>query len=302
LGELKWRGKQGRLEIVYDDVDEVWRGFMSVEVEEPPIRGGDKPLHIDLGVVNLATIWCEGMRQPISFSGRAALADWWYWTEKIAKEQRRLAGTNSARTSRKLRKLYRMRQRRFRHTVNAMVKWIVEYASGEGISKIILGNLRGIRGNHGGSKTNSMVNNFWSHGWIIRRLKEKAEEYGIIVEEIDEHGTSSECPFCGARGVRRHRGMFYCPKCEKVMNADVVGVLNIAKRYGSIIPSPSWRDRDNGVVADPLLLRWDGCRWEPRRAVNTEEMNTVEARIPLLKQGECQTCGGTVVFRLLRTQ
>ncbi|RDD53433.1 MAG: hypothetical protein BA066_04505 [Candidatus Korarchaeota archaeon NZ13-K] len=63
--------------------------------------------------------------------------------------------------------------------------------------------------------------------------------------------------------------------------------MNLIKKYGSIIPSPSWRDRDNGVVADPLLLRWDGCRWEPRRAVNTEEMNAVEARIPL-KQGECQ--------------
>jgi len=67
------------------------------------------------------------------------------------------------------------------------------------------------------------------------------------------------------------------------MNADVVGVLNIAKKYGSIIPSSSWRDRDNGVVADPLLLLWDGCRWEPRRALNTKEMNAVEARIPLLK-------------------
>jgi putative transposase len=43
-GMLKWRGKQGRLEIVYDEVDEVWRGFMTVEVEEPPPKGGNKPL------------------------------------------------------------------------------------------------------------------------------------------------------------------------------------------------------------------------------------------------------------------
>ncbi|MCD6369474.1 MAG: hypothetical protein J7L38_06750, partial [Thermoproteales archaeon] len=56
-----------------------------------------------------------------------------------------------------------------------------------------------------------------------------------------------------------------------------------------IIPSPSWRDRDNGLVAEPLLLTWDGCRWEPRRAVNTQRMSTLEARIPLLQQGECQS-------------
>ena len=77
-GELKWSGKQGRLEIIYDEVDDVWRGFMSVKLEAPPIRGGKKPLYIDLGVVNLATIWYEGLKQPISFSGRTVLSDCGY--------------------------------------------------------------------------------------------------------------------------------------------------------------------------------------------------------------------------------
>jgi len=67
------------------------------------------------------------------------------------------------------------------------------------------------------------------------------------------------------------------------MNADVIGVLNIAKKDETIIPSPSWRDRDNGLVAQPLLLRWDGCRWEPKRAINTQRMNTLEAEIPPLE-------------------
>jgi hypothetical protein len=33
-GMLRWRGKQGRLEIAYDEVDGVWRGFMAVKVED----------------------------------------------------------------------------------------------------------------------------------------------------------------------------------------------------------------------------------------------------------------------------
>ena len=118
---------------------------------------------------------------------------------------------------------------------------------------------------------------------MIQRLREKAEEYGIEVVEVSEYRTSSICPFCGTKGNRRHRGLFYCPNCDKVMNADVVGVLNIAKRDSAIIPSPSWRDRDNGLVAQPLLLRWDGCGWEPKRV-----MNTLEARISPFKWGECQ--------------
>jgi len=35
----------------------------------------------------------------------------------------------------------------------------------------------------------------------------------------------------------------------------------------------------NWVVAHPLLLRWDGMRWEPRRAMKNRSMITLEARI-----------------------
>jgi len=284
-GKLRWYGKRGRLEIIYDDIDRVWRGFMTVKVEKPPKRGGNKPLYIDLGVVNLATIWHEGMKQPMAFSGRALLVDWWYWTRKIAREQSRLARVNRARTSERLRKLYRIRQRRFRHAVNAMIKWIVEYAQQMGISKIVIGNLKGIRSNnHRNNKVNSMIHNFWSFAWIVRRLREKAEEYGIKVEEVSERRTSSLCPFCGSEGVRKYRGLFICRNCEKAINADVVGVLNIARKNKTIIPSPSWRDRDNGLVAQPSLLRWDGMWWEPKRAMNNQPMNTLEAKISLLQR------------------
>jgi len=34
------------------------------------------------------------------------------------------------------------------------------------------------------------------------------------------------------------------------------------------------------VVAHPLLLRWNGMRWEPKRAMNNRPMNAIEARIP----------------------
>ena len=83
-----------------------------------------------------------------------------------------------------------------------------------------------------------------------------------------------------------------------VINADVVGVLNIARKYNNnnsnnnkkktittIIPSPSFntrKDRDNWVMAHPLLLRWNGMRWEPRRAMNNQPMNILEARISRL--------------------
>jgi putative transposase len=281
-GELKWIGKQGRLEIVNDEVDEVWRGFMTVKLEEPPIRGGNKPLYIDLGVINLATAWYEGLKQPISLSGRAVLADWWYWTRQIAKERSRIARVNGTKTSRKLRKLYRIRQRRFRHAVNAMVKTIVEGANQLGISKIILGKLKGIRknSNTNNGKANAMINNFWSFNYIIRRFKEKAEEYGIEVEEKSEYRTSSECPFCRSEDIMTRGRLFRCLYCGLEANRDAVGVLNIGHLHGGGV---------NWVVAHPLLLRWDGMRWEPRRAVKNRPMITPEARISRLQSWRVST-------------
>jgi putative transposase len=274
-GELKWKGKQGRLEIIYDEVDEVCRGFMSVKVEKPPLRGGNKPLYIDLGVVNLATLWFEGLKQPIAFSGKRILSDWWYWTRNIAKEQRRLARVNGAKTSRKLRRLYRMRQRRFRHAVNAMIKTIVEDAYQLGISKIVLGRLKNIRTeNHNNNKANAMINNFWSFSYIVRRFKEKAEEYGIEVREESEYKTSSKCPYCGSENVTNRGRLFKCYDCGLEAHRDAVGVLNIGYLNGGGV---------NGVVAHPLLLRWDGMRWEPRGAMNNQPMNTLEAGISRLQ-------------------
>ncbi len=124
--------------------------------------------------------------------------------------------------------------------------------------EIIVGDVRHIRDdNNKGSKVNSMIHNFWSFRYIVERLRTTAENFGIKVRLIKEDYTSSYCPFCNSKGIRIERGLFKCPKCNQVVNADIVGVLNIAKKYGAIIPSPSWRDRDNGLVAQPLLLRAD---------------------------------------------
>ena len=47
---------------------------------------------------------------------------------------------------------------------------------------------------------------------------------------------SSICPICGIRGRRVCRGLFYCKRCGREMNADVVGALNIARKCGVKIP------------------------------------------------------------------
>jgi len=119
-----------------------------------------------------------------------------------------------------------------------------------------------------------MINNFWSFNHIVRRFKEKAEEYGIKVVEVSEHKTSSRCPFCTSENITTNGRFFKCLDCGLEANRDAVGVLNIGCLNGGSV---------NGVVAHPLLLRWNGMRWEPKRAVNNQPMNTLEARISRLQ-------------------
>jgi IS605 OrfB family transposase len=177
---------------------------------------------------------------------------------------------------------YRIKQRRLRHAVNAMVKTIVDDAHELSVSKIVLGKLKGIRNNsnsnnHNG-KANAIMNNFWSLEYIIRRFKERAEECGMEVEEKSEYGTSSECT---SEDITTGGRLFRCLCCGLEAKRDAVGVLNIGSRQG---------ENTNGVVAckHPLLLRWDGMRWEPRRAVKNQPMITPEARTSQLQRGECQ--------------
>jgi hypothetical protein len=111
-----------------------------------------------------------------------------------------------------------------------------------------------------------MINNFWSFNYIVRRCGEKAEEYGIKVEEKSEYGTSSKCPFCHSENITTKGKLFKCLDCRLEAHRDVAGVLNIGYlNRGSV----------NGVLAHPLLLGWDRMRWKPKRAVNNQPMNAL---------------------------
>ncbi len=240
-GEIKWKGKQGRLEIFYDDLMGRWYAYQSVEVNQPSATSlSGRRAFVDLGVVNILTAWIEGERLPISFSGKSLLADWWYWTKKIAQYQSTAMKVNKRYTTKRIRKYYRKRQLRFRHAINTIVFKFVKLCHERGVSEIVVGDVKGIRQNNDkGNKANAMIHNFWSFRYIVERLKTTAENFGIKVKLVKENHTSSVCPFCGTKGKRITRGLFYCPKCNQIMNADVVGCLNIAKKC-NIIPNPSW--------------------------------------------------------------
>ncbi|MFX1518330.1 MAG: RNA-guided endonuclease InsQ/TnpB family protein [Promethearchaeota archaeon] len=250
-GSNKWQGKQGRLEISYDELTGQWYAFMPVEVEPPHQSYGTKKAYVDLGVKVPIMATIEGTTQVWGYRANSMLAEWWYWNHKIAKHESLLKITNDTHTSKELRRLYRKRKRRFRDVINKVVNDFVIYCWSHSVSEIVLGELTNIRASAKFSKkSNAMIHLFWSHQYLVTRIKEKAEEYGITVREIDEKGTSSVCPRCGAtRAVRKGR-LFKCLRCRLEAHRDAVGCINIGLAQGELLSAGVV----NRAVARPSFL------------------------------------------------
>jgi len=219
-----------------------------VEVEPPHQPLSDKRAYVDLGVLNLLTVIVDGERQALAYSGRSALADWWYLSHRIDGLKSIAAETNGRKTTKQVRVLFRRRTLRFRQHVNAAVRRAIERLWQEGVSEIVAGDLKDIRASvNGGRKSNAMVHNFWSHRYLLRRIREVAEEYGISVETVNERGTSSKCPWCGSEEVVKRGRLLKCKECRIEAHRDVAGALNIGAVHNG--------GHVNGVMAHPLEVQ-----------------------------------------------
>ncbi|MGQ9721697.1 MAG: zinc ribbon domain-containing protein [Candidatus Jordarchaeum sp.] len=162
-----------------------------------------------------------------------------------------LEDVKGGRTSKRLKTLYRKRRRRFRDHVNSLVSDFVSRCWREGVSEIVCGDLREVRKQANFSKkSNSLIHNFWSHGYVLRRIKEKAEEYGIRVTTVEERGASSQCPRCGSKHMVRKGRLFRCLNCGLEAHRDAVGCVNIGLAQGEPIPAGVI----NRAVTRPTLL------------------------------------------------
>lgn len=248
MGNRKWHGKQGTLELRYHRGK--WYAHQPVEAEPYNQPGGQKRAFVDLGVRYPITAVLDGDPVPLAYSGSTMLADWWYWTHAIARAQGELEIKNGKRTSERIRELYRKRRLRFRQSINAMVKDFVERCYRSGVRKIIAGDLTGIRdnGDSMGRKSNAMVHNFWSHRHLTERLKCTAENYGIEVKLIDERGTSSKCPRCGSNKAIKRGRLFSCKECELEAHRDAVGAINIGIAHHNGAGHTNW------VMAHPWVV------------------------------------------------
>jgi putative transposase len=140
-GKLKWRGKKGRLEIIYNEARRSWYAHIPVKVENVAEAKGSLRAGVDLGIVNLATVYVEDGTWYI-FKGGSVLSQYEYYSKKISRVQKVLA-RHGQRTSRRLKLLYDKRGRFLRHALNSMVRKTMEELKERGVRKVVVGYPKG---------------------------------------------------------------------------------------------------------------------------------------------------------------
>jgi len=252
-GLVHLKGKQGRMEIHYDSDTRSWYAHITFTVKEKAIRGewrrvpqtpkGNLRAGIDLGVNNLMAVYTED-GSSVLVNGRPMKSESHYWRERISEYQSEISGYG-IKISHELNNMFKTWRKRVWHYIDTQVRRVVEWLYEKGVSTIYVGYPKNIVQQKG----NFNVTNVWSYKQIIDRIKDVAEEYGMVVIEVDESYTSSTCPIHGdSCGKRIVRGLFKCLKLNKVFNADIVGAFNILRK--SITLSPS-RDRGNRLNTQP---------------------------------------------------
>jgi putative transposase len=232
-GSIYLRGERGELRIRYDADRGKWYAHIAFsKVSERMVKGEWKPLPlrprgdlaagIDIGVNNLLAVYVEhGLTRLVS--GRPLKAISHYWRGRIAEYQSTL-NKYGLETSKRLRRMYAKWRRQIKHYVDAKVRETVEWLYNVGVSKVKIGYPKGI------AQENGNFNNVhvWTYRYLLRRIAEVAEEYGISVIYVDERGTSTKCPIHGdGCGVRVYRGLLRCTRLNKIYNADVAAAYNI---------------------------------------------------------------------------
>jgi len=234
-GVLHLKGERGELMIRYDDDKGRWYAHIAFsKISEKMVRGewrpvprqprGDLAAGIDIGVNNLLAVYVEnGLTRLVS--GRPLKAISHYWRGRIAEYQSML-NKYGLETSKRLRQMYTKWRRQVKHYIDVKVRETVEWLYNAGVSRIKIGYPRHIAQENGNFNNVSV----WTYGYLLRRLSEVAEEYGIDVIYVDESYTSSRCPIHGdGCGIRVHRGLFRCTRLNRIYNADIAAAYNILK-------------------------------------------------------------------------
>jgi putative transposase len=258
VGRLRWFGRQGRLEMHYDEARNAWYACIPVEVGVEETRTGRKTKYIvrgerkviqiatpkgsrvasiDLGINNLASVVVDDGTWLL-YKGIRTKEDYFYLQRLISRIQSlrdslkdKLLDDAIDELNHEVRRLHGRLRRRLLHLYRNLANHLLKQLHELGVSTIYLGYPFNIAQDKG----NKFTANMWTYRKLMEAIELKAQEYGIKVYEVVEYNTSRYCAYHGVEVKRQPRGVVSCPKGHK-LHSDLNGALNIMKRVVGQIP------------------------------------------------------------------
>ncbi|MFX1366736.1 MAG: RNA-guided endonuclease InsQ/TnpB family protein [Promethearchaeota archaeon] len=237
-GIRKWKGEQKAMEIKYIPYIKKFYAYQTEEVASTPIDFEEENIcSIDLGIKRYLTTYIKTSEDiSLIYESGHIFQEYLILSRRIASYQARAKNENNTYTTHRIRRLYLKRRRKLHNYLNNIVAHLFRKLKHYQVSKVVIGELKGIRDSQIPSyyknkkKINEMIQNFWSVDLLKKKIKNKCEEFGVELVEVDEAYTSSTCPMCNKK-VRPNDRMFKCPHCGYKQDRDVVGGINILKKY-----------------------------------------------------------------------
>ncbi|MFC7041656.1 RNA-guided endonuclease InsQ/TnpB family protein [Halonotius sp. GCM10025705] len=253
VGDPNWPeyDDQSRLELWYDETDDVFRASQPVtvsgDVQAAPLA--EESAALDIGANNLVACTTTTGEQYL-YEGRELFDRFRDTTREIARLQSKLS--EGRYSSQRIRRLYRQRTRRRDHAQAALCRDLIERLYDEGVATVYIGGLTDVLNTHWSVETNAKTHNFWAFKHFTERLATTAEEYGISVAVRSEAWTSQDCPQCGSTDrTHRHQDTLMC-QCGFEGHADLTASETFLARQTEQAVRP---------MARPVRLEWDSHEW-----------------------------------------
>ncbi len=255
---------------VYDQQKGRWELHLVCKDEiETPDAPGNETAGVDLGICKFAAV-ADSTEEADLYPGNRLKQDGYYFPKEIATCDD--SGGDEAT------RLHHKWSERRTHFFHSLAKHIVQRCVKNGVGRINVGDLEGVREDENGESKNwGKHGNLDLHGWAFDRftkiLTYKAKVEGIEVVAVSEHCTSKTCCACGKKddSQRVERGLYVCENCDAAFNADVNGAENIRLDLNQSNSESSARldqDRSTGWLAQPSVYLHDRSRgFQPRSAV-----------------------------------
>ncbi|MUM65920.1 transposase [Acidianus infernus] len=279
VGRLRWYGKQGRLEIIFDETRNAWYAHIPVEVgveeagkkSKHVVKGerkaiqiskpkGNKVASIDLGINVIASAVVNDGTWLL-YKGVRTKEDYFYFQRRISEVQSLADRTRNVSEGeaylellREKRRLFKKLTRRLTHLYRNLDSHLIKTLHELGVSIIYLGYPFNIVQEKG----NKFTVNMWSYRKLMESIELKAQEYGMKVYEVVEYNTSKYCAYHGVEVKRNPRGVVICPKGHK-LHSDLNGALNILKKATRILVK---------ALKKPLSFIVDHNRVAPTKGCN----------------------------------